>query len=126
MKTEIMLPWPPSVNTYWRMWRSRMVISKAGREFRAAVAEQVAEQNAAKFDDRPVVVVIRAYRPDKRKRDLDNLLKAALDSLSHAGVFDDDSQIQDLRIFWGDHIGGYLKVEVTDDLVQPNFVAQRK
>jgi crossover junction endodeoxyribonuclease RusA len=34
-----------------------------------------------------------AFPPDRRRRDLDNLLKALLDSIEHAGVYEDDSQI---------------------------------
>jgi len=109
---ELILPWPPSVNTYWRTFRGRMIISKPGREYRTAVAEQVVAQAMPKFKGSPIKVVIEAYRPDKRRRDLDNLFKAALDSMCSAGVFDDDSQIVDLRIYWAPVIGGYLKVKV--------------
>lgn len=111
---ELILPWPPSVNTYWRTFRGRMIISKAGRDYRTAVAEQVVIQSVGKFFDKQIVVCILAYRPDKRRRDLDNLLKAALDSMCSAGVYDDDSQIVDLRILWAETIGGYLKVRIAE------------
>ena len=111
---ELILPWPPSVNTYWRTFRGRMIISKAGRDYRTAVAEQVVVQSIGKFLDKRIVVCILAYRPDKRRRDLDNLLKAALDSMCSAGVYDDDSQIVDLRILWAETIGGYLKVRIAE------------
>lgn len=91
-----------------------MLISAAGREYRAAVAEQILLQRAAKHFTAPLRVTIEAWRPDRRKRDLDNLLKAALDSLAHAGVFDDDSQIVDLRIYWAPAIGGMLKVTIEE------------
>ena len=45
-----------------------------------------------------VAVSIAAYPPDKRKRDLDNLLKSTLDALERAGFFGDDHQVDDLRI----------------------------
>ena len=32
---EFELPWPPSVNGYWRTFRNRQIISKRGREYRA-------------------------------------------------------------------------------------------
>lgn len=109
---EVTLPWPPSVNTYWRMFRGRMVISPHGREYRTAVAEQVMLQRCAMRWTVPLRVTIEAWRPDRRKRDLDNLLKAAIDALAHAGVFEDDAQIVDLRIYWAEHIGGMLKVNI--------------
>jgi len=36
---------------------------------------------------------IECYPPDRRKRDLDNLGKCIADSLQHARVYADDSQI---------------------------------
>lgn len=113
-RMEITLPWPPSVNAYWRMFRGRMLISAHGREYRTAVAEQVMMQRGAMHYTAPLKVTIEAWRPDRRKRDLDNLLKAALDSLAHAGVFEDDSQIVDLRIYWAPAIGGMLKVTIEE------------
>ena len=111
---EITLPWPPSVNTYWRMFQNRMIISEAGRKYRVAVAEQVLVQRAAKHLTGQVKVTIEAWRPDKRKRDLDNLLKAVLDSLKHAGVYEDDSLIVDLRIYWAPDIAGMLKIKIEE------------
>jgi crossover junction endodeoxyribonuclease RusA len=49
-----------------------------------------------------------------RRRDLDNLLKAPLDALTHAGVYVDDHLIVDLRIFWADGKGGRIKVKVEE------------
>lgn len=60
----------------------------------------------------PVSVDIVAYMPDRRRRDLDNILKSLLDSLTHAGVWDDDDQVHDLRIRRGPHIGGMVKVQI--------------
>jgi len=46
----------------------------------------------------PLAVFIEVYPPDRRRRDIDNLLKAIIDSLEHGGVFHDDSQIEWLLI----------------------------
>ena len=108
------LPWPPSMNTYWRTFKGRMIISAKGRAYREAVIEQVMLQGGLKGYQGKMVVEIEAYRPDKRKRDLDNLLKAALDGCTHAGVWEDDSNIVDLRIYWADTIGGMIKVHVRE------------
>ncbi len=111
---ELTLPWPPSTNTYWRTFQGRMIISAKGREYRKAVADQVLIQRGAKSLAGKLVVEIEAWRPDNRRRDLDNLLKAALDGCTHAGVWVDDSNIVDLRIYWAEHIGGMLKIKVRE------------
>lgn len=108
------LPWPPSVNKYWRTYQGRMIISAEGRSYRKAVADQVLIQRGAKHYAGKLRVQIEAYRPDNRRRDLDNLLKAVLDGCTHAGVWEDDSNIVDLRIYWADSIGGMLKVKVSE------------
>ena len=108
------MPWPPSVNKYWRTFQGRMIISAEGRSYRKAVADQVLIQRGAKHYTGKLRVQIEAFRPDNRRRDLDNLLKAVLDGCTHAGVWEDDSNIVDLRIYWADSIGGMLKVKVSE------------
>jgi crossover junction endodeoxyribonuclease RusA len=111
---EITLPWPPSVNTYWRNFDGRMIISAKGREYRETVGDQMILQKQIKHFTGRLRVDIEAFRPDKRRRDLDNLLKATLDGLAHAGVYEDDSQIIDLRIYWAKDIGGMLKIKIEE------------
>ena len=111
---SLTLPWPPSMNTYWRTFKGRMIFSAKGRAYREAVIEQVQLQGGLKGYQGKLVVEVEAYRPDKRRRDLDNLLKATLDSLAHAGVYEDDSQIHDLRIYWAPDIGGMLKITIEE------------
>jgi crossover junction endodeoxyribonuclease RusA len=85
------LPFPPSVNHYWRKWRNRMVISKKGREYRTAVCGLLAGGGNKKppIDGR-VALCMDAFPPDRRRRDLDNLLKSTCDSLTYAGAYRDD------------------------------------
>lgn len=111
---ELTLPWPPSMNRCWRTFQGRMIISAEGRAYRKAVADQVLIQRGAKHYAGKMKVEIEAFRPDKRRRDLDNLLKAVLDGCTHAGVWEDDSNIVDLRIYWAETIGGMLKVKVSE------------
>ena len=111
---EITLPWPPSVNHYWRSWQGRMIISSAGREYRAAVARIALDAGRCRMPDVPLSVHIEAWMPDRRRRDLDNMLKAPLDALTHAGIWADDSQIHDLRITRAPMIGGMLKIMIRE------------
>lgn len=91
---EIELPWPPSTNTYWRNVNGKVLISKAGRRYRRDVALLARGRMEGRLS-----VTIEAFPPDKRKRDLDNILKALLDSLEKAGVYEDDSQIDHLAVY---------------------------
>ncbi|HDR1113655.1 TPA: RusA family crossover junction endodeoxyribonuclease [Pasteurella multocida] len=90
------LPFPPTVNTYWRRVGNSTKISEKGRKYSRDVAWLVRGKKFPK--DKRACVFIEAFMPDKRERDLDNLFKALLDSLVKAGVLVDDSIIDELRI----------------------------
>jgi len=100
--TTIKLPYPPSVNTYWRNFRGNTVLSKSGREFKAAVSECVIEQNVPKYHKERLEVTLWLYPRSKVVTDLDNRLKAVLDALEDAGVYDNDGQIDVLMIQRGE------------------------
>lgn len=100
------LPLPPSVNNYWRKSPRGMYITKAGKDFRKRVAEIVAEHNAIKFGTSRIFMAVRLSMRDRRAADLDNRLKALNDALEHAGVFDDDEQIDELHVKRGPIIKG--------------------
>jgi crossover junction endodeoxyribonuclease RusA len=110
----IVLPWPPTVNSYWRSIPGRVLISAEGRRYRQAVADLAAEHGWPKFGAARLAVGIDAWPPDRRRRDLDNILKSLLDALTHAGVWDDDSQIDRLCITRNPIIGGMVKVTISE------------
>ena len=111
---EITLPWPPSINHYWKRSKNGMMhISAEGIAFREAVHWQVLKQCPLKSLEGDLSVDIEAFMPDRRRRDLDNILKALLDAITHAGVWLDDSQIVDLRIRKAKTIGGMVKVKIS-------------
>lgn len=99
---DLDLPYPPTVNTYWRKVGNRTLISKKGRTYRRDLVISVAEQmpHLPRLNTR-LEVSVTAYPPDNRRRDLDNVLKALLDGMQHAGVYQDDSQIDHLAISRG-------------------------
>ena len=96
---RIVLPWPPSINHYWRNYRGRIVISADGRAYRQTVSYRILEQGIPRDNlNCRLAVRIDAYPPDKRRRDLDNIQKALLDAIVAADVIEDDSLIDALSI----------------------------
>ena len=92
------LPYPPSVNHYWRnLSNGRTVISREGRAYRELVWALMREQGVPKQTGR-LDVHVALVMPDKRRRDIDNAMKALLDSLAYASVYEDDSQIDKLTV----------------------------
>lgn len=86
------------MNTYWRNFRGRTILSEKGRQFKADVSEAIINQEVPKFGLKRLKVLIYLHPRDRRKIDLDNRLKSCLDALQDAGVFDDDEQIDYLTI----------------------------
>ena len=113
----IRLPWPPTVNHYYTVARGRKILSPKGRNYqKEAYYEVVAQGEHEKNLSGEVSVFIRAYPPDKRRRDLDNIIKPVLDVLQYADVFGDDHQVSDLRIQrFNPRKGGEVEILVYGD-----------
>ena len=94
---ELELPFPPSVNHYYRRVGPRTLISRQGRAYRNHVCSALVGLGVRTMTG-PLRVDVEAYPPDRRQRDSDNLLKALLDALEHGGAYVNDSQVQDLHI----------------------------
>ncbi len=94
---ELELPFPPSVNHYYRRVGQRTLISREGRRFRKRICASLAASGVHRLRG-PLRIEIEIYPPDRRRRDIDNVQKALLDGLQHGGLYEDDSQIVKLEI----------------------------
>lgn len=118
MDMTLVLPWPPSVNSYYRSVNKgalagRVLISQAGRDYRRAVEDLIGRRGLDTLTGR-LAVEIEAFPPDRRRRDLDNLLKGLLDSLVHSQAILDDHLIDELTIRRGPICkGGRVTVHLT-------------
>lgn len=110
------LPWPPTINSYYKVTRNgQRYLDKKVREFRALVAESVHEQapDVTIYDS--IFMEAYLFPPDRRKRDLDNYMKGLLDALTEAGLWGDDSLIDQLFIYRGEVVdGGSVRIELSD------------
>lgn len=110
----LVLPFPPSVNHYWMQNGNTRYIGVKGKAFRNSVVAAVLPKRIKTLSGR-VKMEIEAYPPDHRRRDIDNLLKALLDAIQHAGVYADDNQIDILHICRKEVIkGGKLLVRISE------------
>lgn len=123
---ELTLPLAPTINSYWRSKANKrksgdsgspvtVYISDKGKLFRTEVITRVLQARANKKLECRLQVFMEINPADKRVQDIDNRIKAALDALTHAGVYIDDSQIDRLVVQRGPIIkGGQMKVIVTE------------
>ncbi|HEO9337435.1 TPA: RusA family crossover junction endodeoxyribonuclease [Enterobacter roggenkampii] len=116
MKTyQITLPWPPSNNRYYRHNRGRTHISADGVAYRYAVASVIRSARLNIRTAAPLKIRIECHMPDRRRRDLDNLQKAAFDALTKAGLWLDDCQVIDYRVVKMPVVkGGKLELTITE------------
>ena len=112
---EFVLPWPPTVNTYWRRRGSQYYISDKGQKYRKDVQQIIRQLRLDIFTKSRLRITIIAEPPDSRRRDLDNILKGLLDSLIHAGFAEDDVQFDDIRVIRGVKVlGGRVGIKITE------------
>jgi len=112
---KLSIPYPPTVNHYWIQTGKRKTIGAKGIAYRNEVYYAVRTKKPAEPLSGRLSVKINATMPDKRRRDLDNILKAALDGLQNAGIYLDDCQIDALEVRRGPvQKPGRLKIEISE------------
>lgn len=102
------LPYPPSINNYYGITCNGNIphkyIKPTGKTYKKEVLDYITTNNLDIQANIPVKVAIIISPPDRRKRDIDNILKCLFDSLTEANFWQDDSIVKELHI-------SYSKVE---------------
>ena len=108
----ITIPYPPTINNYYKYRKSAHAVSISiyvgdeGLLHREKVQSLIIDHKRARsfkldipyFSIERLSVEFYIYPPDKRKRDIDNVLKCGIDSLQHGLLFKNDNQIDKLYI----------------------------
>ena len=102
MKLIFVTDLPPSVNRLWRVGRGgRMYLSPKYEQWRTVALYAIKSQMRGQ---QPIAcsykLSLDVVRPDRRRRDLDNLFKAISDALVLAGAIADDSLCEWLEARW--------------------------
>lgn len=92
------LPYPPSVNKYWMRVMNRVCRSPLAQQYSKDAVLCVKSQKLKKIKAEKYQLSLTIRPPDLRRRDIDNICKAALDVLQHAGLFDDDYDVWRLEV----------------------------
>lgn len=107
------MPWPalkglnPNHRAHWSQ------VSRAKKSLRAAWAWEATKQGARKMEPGKLFVSITFHKPDRRDRDVDNMLascKSGLDGL--ADVLGIDDKYWSLSLNVAEGIGGFVRIEV--------------
>lgn len=102
---------PPSVNHYWVATGKRRFLSEQAKVFHRIVKQLVPAHKTLKR----LKLEVTFHFPDRRCRDIDNYLKATIDSLVKCGLCVDDEQFDELIVKRGNVIkGGLIKLTVSE------------
>ncbi len=109
----ITIPWPlkalsPNQRLHWS------TLARAKKSYRHACAWQAVAQGARRIDADRLHVSLQFVPPDKRRRDLDNLIssmKSGLDGLADVFAVDDSRWTLSASLTSGE-IGGFVRVKV--------------
>lgn len=92
----ISLPYPPSGNHMWKHAKGKHYLTKEATSYYEQVAWVIKSAGMAMGLECRLEVEVDIYPPDKRKRDLSNVIKVVEDGCTKAGLWLDDSQIDRL------------------------------
>ncbi len=121
--TSLVLPYPPSANNCWRTVKSSGVMykTKEGKQYALQVKDIViATREDLMGYEGPVFSAIELFPPDRRKRDVDNVVKPLFDAIEGSGLIVNDNQIKGYSINMNQpHPGGLCVVWMNE--YQPVF-----
>lgn len=103
---RLSLSFPPSANALWRSVNGRNILAAPYRKWKKVAAAEIyaallADDNMHSITG-PYRMTLTLDRPDKRRRDLSNRIKAVEDALVADALIDDDSDCQSLTVQWSD------------------------
>ena len=112
-RLALTLDWPPTGNHCYTVARGRKILASKGRFYRDVSVESLLRQSQGATVTGKLRVQINASPPDRRARDLDNLIKLPMDCLQRAGIIENDKDVDMLVVVRGDVVkGGSFEIVV--------------
>ena len=97
---QLSLPYPPTVNSIWRNFKGRSIKSAKYRAWSIEAQRAIADLRINSRITGPYHMEIQVTRPDRRRRDLSNLIKVPEDAIVQAGLVRDDCDAESVKISW--------------------------
>lgn len=106
-----LLPWPISVNSLWRSYKGRNILSMKAREWARTAEKELAIQHPKPVKG-PVALSVALCSPTNRAFDLDNRAKCAIDLLVRCGIIEADNNriVQKITLELGSQVGASITV----------------
>ena len=112
---DIELPFPPSGNHFWKHSGSSHYITAKGEKYLRQIQWIIASKGMRYKLSKRLEVEVIFFPPNKRRFDLDNMIKVLNDCLTKSGVWEDDSLIDMLHLIRGPKIvGGKVRVKIAE------------
>lgn len=113
----VTLPYPPSANRMWRHVGKKVLRSAEYERWRKECQTIIRAETRGQCVAGPYAMTLQVGRPDRRRRDIDNLLKPVSDVMVLAGAVEDDCNCQQIEAAWKSSVTG---VHVT--IMETKFV----
>jgi len=120
---RVELPYPPSINHYWRHNSKRkgapVYISVEGKRYQHEVFYRLGIYTFKTLDIQRLSVRVAFYPRTKQEQDISNRIKVLEDCLQAIKIYCNDSQIDHLEIFRGRVVSGGRCVAIIEPLTKP-------
>lgn len=100
MIVELTLGLPPSVNAMYRAVRGGVIKSRKYRAWERVALQEIALKKLPALTGPKFHAHYTFDRPDNKRRDVDNFVKASADILVKAGLIPDDKLIDKFTAEW--------------------------
>lgn len=109
------LPWPPSLNSIWRAYGGRTILSEPARKYKIAAANALPRGKVEPLRGRLAVWLLLSPPSSTPKWDIANREKLLCDLLTEQRVWIDDEQIDVLVIMRGEKsTKGYVDILIKE------------
>jgi len=119
LMVSVTLPYPPNANHMWRHVGKKVLRSREYEAWRAHAGLIIRSETKGGVLEGPYAMTAMVGRPDRRRRDLDNLLKPIGDVLVLAGAVEDDCFCQRIDASWSDSVTGVFVRLLQTRFVEP-------